>query len=45
MVLRDDSLTEQENARLTHWPSAFGRWLVRPVLDRAIGQRLDSIGQ
>jgi membrane-associated phospholipid phosphatase len=24
--------TEQENARLTRWPSAFGRWLVRLVL-------------
>jgi membrane-associated phospholipid phosphatase len=31
-VLRDDSATEQENARLTRWPSAFGRWLVRLVL-------------
>ncbi len=38
-MLRDDSPTEQENARLTHWPSAFGRWLDRPVLDRAIGLR------
>ena len=39
MALRDHLPTEQQNARLTRWPSAFGRWLDRPVLDTAIGLR------